>query len=195
MWRKFDFQENVDDYIFRGRRPEEEIILFLRRHWLILVFKLIPAAFFLGGLFFVGLFKNQAVAFLDWEIEIFNLGYSSLFLFFWILLFIFWIDYYLDVWIVTDQRIINIEQKGLFRRSISELELGKIQDVTSEVTGIIPTLFDYGFVFIQTAGEKERFVFQQVPSPVRVKNIIMQVQKRALLAEKRMEGEILRGKV
>lgn len=115
-------------------------------------------------------------------------------MFLWLGLFISWIDYYLDIWIVTDQRIVNIEQIGLFRREVSELEHGKIQDVTSEVKGIIPTLFKFGDIYVQTAGEKERFVFKQIVDPVRVRNIIMQLRKQATFQEKKLEGEILRGK-
>lgn len=195
MWKKFDYQTDANDYIFKGRRENEEIVLFLRRHWLTLIFKLIPAIFFLGTLLAIFFLKESLLIYFDWEIVFFNLFYVSLFMFFWILLFIIWIDYYLDVWIVTDQRIVNIEQKSLFRRSISELEMGKIQDVTAEVTGVIPTLFNYGYVYVQTAGEKERFVFQQVSCPTRVKNIIMQIQKKAILEEKKEESFILRGKL
>lgn len=195
MWKKFNYQTDANDYIFKGRRENEEIVLFLRRHWLILIFKLIPAVFFLGALLAIFFLKDNLLLYFDWEKSFFNLAYASLFMFFWILLFIIWVDYYLDVWIVTDQRIVNIEQKSLFRRSISELEMGKIQDVTAEVTGVIPTLFNYGYVYVQTAGEKERFVFQQVSGPTRVKNIIMQIQKKALLEEKKEEGAILRGKL
>lgn len=194
MKKKFNYQSDAQSYIFKDRRQNEEIILFLRRHWLILVFKLIPAVFFLAILVTIFFLKANLLVFFSLESAVFDLFLASLWMFFWSLLFILWIDYYLDVWIVTDQRVINIEQLGLFRRSISELELSKIQDVTSEVTGVIPTLFNYGFVFIQTAGEKERFLFQQVAGPVRVKNIIMQLQKEALWREKKEEGAILRGK-
>lgn len=195
MRKKNNYQPGVSNYIFKGRREDEEIVLFLRRHWLILVFKLIPAFFFLLILLVVFLLKANLLVFFNLEKEIFNLALASLGMFFWIWLFVSWIDYYLDVWIVSSQRVINIEQLGLFRRSISELELGKIQDVTSEVTGVVPTLFDYGYVYIQTAGEKERFVFQQVLGPARVKNIIMQLQKEVLLKEKKEEGALLRGKI
>jgi hypothetical protein len=114
---------------------------------------------------------------------------------FWLILFVVWIDYYLDVWIVTTKRIVNIEQVGLFNRQISELEHSKIQDVTSEVKGFLPTFFQYGYVYVQTAAEKARFTFKQIPDPVWVRNIIMQLQKYAELQSKRREGEILRGKV
>jgi len=195
VWKSFDYREDANEVSFKGKRPDETTILFLRRHWLVLIFKLFPALFFLIALLLVLFLRDFWLIMLGWEKAFFDLFFASLWMFFWILLFIIWIDYYLDVWIVTDQRIINIEQASLFRRRISELEMGKIQDVTSQVQGIIPTLFRYGYVYVQTAGEKERFVFCEVPNPAKVKNIIMQIQKRALLKEKREEGAILRGKL
>lgn len=81
-------------------------------------------------------------------------------------------DYYLDTWIVTTERIINIEQKGLFARVVSELHLNQIQDVTSETLGFLPTVLSYGDVFIQTAGTRERFNFKNIDNPEEVKKTI-----------------------
>jgi hypothetical protein len=190
-------QNKYANYIFQGKRKDEEIILLLRRYWLVLFFRFFPLFIYLIALILFNLFSSDMLAVSGIEVNenILSLAGSFLFMFFWLILFIVWIDYYLDVWIVTNKRIINIEQLGLFRREISELDHVKIQDVTSEVKGLIPTLFNYGYIYVQTAGEKERFVFKQVPDPVRVRNIIMELQQWSILQEKRKEGEILRGKL
>lgn len=113
----------------------------------------------------------------------------------WMLAFILWIDYYFDVWIVTNERIVNVEQKGLFFRSISELKLENIQDVTVEVSGIIPTFLNYGDLFIQTAAEKERFVFKHVPNPYAIKDLIMNLQKNYEKKEARDLGAAIRREI
>ncbi|MFH1171086.1 MAG: PH domain-containing protein, partial [bacterium] len=74
-----------------------------------------------------------------------------------------WVDYYLDIWILSTKRIVNIEQRGLFSRVVSELLLDKVQDVTVEVHGVIPTMLHYGDIMIQTAGESPRFHFDDIP--------------------------------
>lgn len=74
------------------------------------------------------------------------------------------IDYYLDVWVVTNERLLNIEQKGFFSRVIAEIRYYRVQDVASEVKGIISTLFNYGDVTVQTAGTQPRFTMKQVPN-------------------------------
>lgn len=81
-------------------------------------------------------------------------------------------DYYLDTWIVTNERIINIEQHGLFSRIISELHLNQVQDVTSETHGVLATFVSYGNVYIQTAGTRERFNFKGIDNPDKVKQQI-----------------------
>ena len=121
-------------------------------------------------------------------------GESLATLFIWNFFFILWLDFYLDAWIVTNERIINIEQRGFFTRKISELKLTKIQDVTSEIIGVIPTLFNYGNIYVQTAGEKERFIFYQIPNPNYVKNVIVELQEKERLSEEKELGEIIRGK-
>ena len=104
-------------------------------------------------------------------------------MFVWVYFFIGWVDYYLDAWIVTNDRIINIEQNGLFNRVISEQRLYRVQDVTAEVGGIIKTFFNFGTVFIQTAGEVGRFNFEEIPEPYLVKKIILELHEKALHQE------------
>lgn len=84
-------------------------------------------------------------------------------------------DFYLDTWIVTDHRILEIHQLGLFKRDISELRLSKIQDVTVKVEGLLPTFFNYGTVIIQTAGVIPEFKFEQIPYPQQAKDRILQL--------------------
>jgi uncharacterized membrane protein YdbT with pleckstrin-like domain len=92
----------------------------------------------------------------------------------WLVFFTSFIDYYLDFWIVTNDRIINVEQH-LFARTISELDLYKIQDITGESRGFLQTMFNYGHVFVQTAGEVGRFNFEEVPGPREVARKIMEL--------------------
>ncbi len=192
-----DYQHKFLDYKFKGKREDEEIILILRRHWLILFGRLIPFFFFLIGIIAVFVIVPAIINDLSIEISnnVFNVFMSFVILGFWVGLFVMWIDFFCDIWIVTDQRIISIEQIGLFRREISELEHGKIQDVTTEIHGVVPTLLKFGQVYIQTAGEKARFTFKQVENPVMIRTVVMALQKNAIRKQKREEGVIMRGKV
>jgi len=158
--------------IFPTQKENEKILLLLRRHWLVALFIVLRYAFFLAApvvvyAIYATWLPNSLTNITTGEISktITIMSVSLYYLFVWVFFFHAWIDYYLDVWIITDIRIVNIEQKGLFSRSISELKLFRVQDVTAEVHGLLPTLFHYGEVTIQTAGNIQFFTFKQVPHP------------------------------
>ena len=164
-----------------NKRNGEKLILFLRRHWIIIIghwlFYMFLAFIPIGLYYFINL---TYISLLEN-----TFSYAFLFLlaslyYLYIILFFYhaFIDFHLDVWIVTNKRIINIEQKGLFNREISEHEVEKIQDVTGTQKGFLPTVFSYGDVHVQTAGTKQRFFFHQVPHPDRVRNIIIKLAER-----------------
>ncbi len=67
--------------------------------------------------------------------------------------------------IITDSNITQVAQAGLFNRKVSELSMNNVEDVTAEQHGILPTLFNYGTIKIETAGEQNNFVFLFCPNP------------------------------
>ncbi len=77
---------------------------------------------------------------------------------------------------VTDKNVIQVLQKGLFARTVSQISLSNIEDVTSEQRGLIANIFNYGQVKIETAGEQANFAFSYCPSPHRVSKIILEAK-------------------
>lgn len=160
--------------------PDEKLVHFLRRHPITLV------PLILG--YFVVLLVPAAIAwYLVYErpdiladvlfFPLILLVGSLLFLFAWLILFQMFMDYYLDVWIVTTRRILNIEQTGVFNRVVSELRLFRVQDVTASVNGFLHTMLNYGEVEIQTAGGKTRFRFEEVPNPMNISKDILELSE------------------
>lgn len=95
-----------------------------------------------------------------------------------------WLDYYLDVWIITDQRIIDVEQRGLFHREISEIALDRVQNVTVEIPGFMATLLKFGNIKIRTAGQGEFTIFQ-APDFERAKDLILRYSQQQLVTNYR----------
>lgn len=62
----------------------------------------------------------------------------------------FWIGWYYSVYIVTDQRLIQISQKGFWNKSVVDIGLNQIQMVNYEVKGLEETLLGFGTINIQT---------------------------------------------
>lgn len=147
---------------------DEKIVMFLRRHWFVLFtkyfFVLVLALIPIGVYWLIqSVFANAFTGPIGYAITV--LTVSLYYLFIWISIYTTFIDYYLDVWIVTTHRIIDREQKGLFHVTVSEQSLEQIQDVSSNVEGVIPTILDYGNVLIQSAAAKNLFHFKQIPEP------------------------------
>jgi hypothetical protein len=61
-----------------------------------------------------------------------------------------WISWYFSVFIMTDQRFIQITQKGLFHRAVADLSLAQVQSVNYEVSGLQETLLGFGTIMMQT---------------------------------------------
>jgi hypothetical protein len=62
----------------------------------------------------------------------------------------YWIAWFYSVYIVTNQRLIQITQKGLFHKSVVDIGLNQIQMVNYEINGLQETLLGFGTIIIQT---------------------------------------------
>lgn len=93
----------------------------------------------------------------------------------WIAGFIVWTDYYLDVLILTNKKIVDVEQRGLFAREVSSLPLEKIQDVTVSTRGLLATFFHFGDLKIQTAGAAPEIIVRYLRNPDEIKGEIMKM--------------------
>lgn len=81
--------------------------------------------------------------------------------------------------IITNNHIVDVEQLGVFNKVVSTLRLDEIQDVSASVSGPTQTLFKFGTVIIQTAGERDNFVFDYVPNPYELEQYILDMRKKS----------------
>ena len=167
----------LDLHHLPGSDLQEKTILVYRRHLITLLPLLItaivlvalpPGAYTAINYFRPDIFAEQP------NFVLFLLGASVFFIVGWLFLYQSFIDYWLDAFILSDKRILDIDQKGLFNRTVSELRLYRIQDVTAEIKGMLHTFLDYGEITVQTAGEQERFHFKDIPHPNTVAKQILE---------------------
>lgn len=155
----------------------EKVVKVFRKHWLILfieLFLLILAG--IAPLFLFSLLRNNILFDLTVKnIYFLNFLYIIFLIILWILGNILWLNYYLDMWLLTNKRLINIEQKSLFAREISSLNLDRIQDITIEILGLINTLLKIGNVHVQTASAQKEFTIDHASNPHQVKQEIISV--------------------
>jgi uncharacterized membrane protein YdbT with pleckstrin-like domain len=162
----------------------EKVLRVVRKHWFVLLGDIFILVFFLA-IPMVLLFVLHLLPIENFIAFSGKTFYAGGFFFFawclvvWILAWNIWTDYYLDVLIITDKRIFDIDQRGLFRRTSSSFRLDRVQNVTVEMKGIIQTLLDFGTVHIETAGENEDFIATYIAQPYDIKKLINERQDAA----------------
>ena len=171
-------------------RENEKVYLTIRRHWFTLFTELLLFKLFFKGiiiatilsLFFLPFWPEWLVdiipGFANINISLFLIFFSSVILsILWAAIFVIVTDYYLDCWMVTNERTIHTELKGLFNRTLSTIQHEQIQDISIDIHGVFPVMFNYGDVHMQTAGKFREFVLKKIPNPYKVKSAIFKAQK------------------
>ncbi len=162
-------------------KKDEKIIKTFRRHWFPLFVAVLSSLFLfilpiLGVVFLGRLLPINEIAniTLTSPVVIFLLSTWSLLL--WLFFFSAWTDHYLDGWIITNKRVMDINQRGFFSRETSSFRLERIQDVTVDVHGIIATLLKFGDVHAQTAGDgsSRDFILKTAAKPYDVRQNVLE---------------------
>lgn len=148
---------NIDSIKLKDMRPGEKPIMIIKRHWIILV-KL--WLYFLGWIFATSMFYvfwNYAWAHL--LVIIFWMIYS-------IFLYIEWLNHELDLYIITNNRIIWVDQVWFLDRKVSECNLWQVQEVWNQTKWLLANLLNYWTITIQTAWNATNFTMDIAPFPI-----------------------------
>jgi len=168
------FARNPSNVRFETQESHETVLLFLRQHpivnvpWIALSVLLVLAPTIVFPLLFRAIpvplpvgYVIIATAF--WYLATFGFILTN---------FLHW---FFNIYIVTNERIIDIDFKFLLYKHFSQAELSKIQDLSFTSSGIGATLFNYGNVNVQTAGETPTLEFEIVPHPQKVVETIREI--------------------
>lgn len=169
---------------FETQDEEEEVILFLRQHpivnikWIVIAILMLtlPSVFSFFPPYTTLPANFQFVVTMGWYVFVF--GYT-------LAKFMGW---FFNIYILTDERVVDIDFQNIFFRKISTAKIDEIQDVNIQSSGSFETFFGYGSVFIQTAAEVSQFEFMYVPNPDRVGKIINQMID--LEEQEKLEGRV-----
>jgi len=154
---------------FETQHDNEEVVIFMRQHFIVNVpwvaatillilapfgilpflFRIIPGGITLPPSYYI-------VGSLFWYLVVF--GY-------FLVNFIRW---YYNIYIVTTERVIDIDFIQLLYKKFSEARLNRIEDVSYVASGFTATIFNFGTISIQTAGENTNFEFDAIPNPAAV---------------------------
>lgn len=158
----------MSELAFDGQRQGEKVKLVFRRHILTagkgLVWFVVVTAVGLIPLF---LWPGEITMFWIW------LGFLAVGLLGLLYSYTLW---YFSVFILTDQRLRQVTQKGLFKKTVTDLGLDKIESISYQVKGIRGSLLDYGTILIQTGvGD---LTISVVPHPEKVYNKLQNLTRK-----------------
>lgn len=169
---------------FETQEEGEEVVLFLRQHlvvtvpWLLMVltalvitpvFEYFPPYASLPATY-------QLVITLMWYLFVVGYGFARM------------MSWFFNIYILTDERVVDVDFTNILYRKISSAKIEEIQDVNVVSSGAFETFFNYGSVSIQTAAEVPEFEFAKVPHPDKVGTIINQLID--MEEQEKLEGRV-----
>jgi len=169
------FSQNPQGVKFQTQKPHESIILFLRAHFITNISWIIFSLFLLVLPIIVSiLFSKFALDFLSSAslnrfITVFTLFYYLMVSSYVFISFLHW---FYNVFMVTSERIVDIDYSDIVVHNIATTNLSHVQDVNYTQSGFIPTFFNYGDLFVQTAGTERNFEALSIPKPREATHII-----------------------
>lgn len=167
---------------FHGQDDKEDIILLVRKHPAVLIPKAILFLFILFSPLFLFPILNSVLG-----------GNNiALWLGFSILMFVVAITVAVDTYfkwfytvnIITDERVLDVDFNNILYHQFVDAQLERIEEVSHKPAGVFSSIFDYGDVYIQTAGAKPEIIFNSVPRPRDVHDTLSD------LLELKQEGKI-----
>lgn len=143
----------------------EKLVALIRKHWITLT---LPLAKTIVAVAVIAILSKK----------LFEFEYGKEIAFIWIIASILYavheiIIWYLDCYIITDKRIIDIDQKSIFRRIVAEVGIENIQEVVYLTNGPLETILGYGAVNVKTSSSGSMIGMEQIPNPIKVKDMIM----------------------
>ncbi len=160
--------------------PGEHVVLEARKHWFLFLLELLPYAilatipFVLPNILPISSSLAQYVTLFDYQETLPRAGLGVWLLVTWTSAWNAFTRYFLNAWVLTNKRIVNIKQRGYFNREVSSLVLSRVQDATTEVTGVLPSVLNIGNITVQTAGaEDELFQMKGIAHPERMRDVLL----------------------
>ena len=168
-----------EDYFSQDLKEDEEVVVIFRKSWGSRLFSILKVVLFFAIL----------LVFSFWLLRSLIGGIIFfLFLIFVVLYAIYiWINWYFDSVVITNQRIIKISQKGLFNKTVEEIPLDHIVNVSYEIPGFLATIFNYGALIVELDIGKE-MTLECLSGPKQTQDLITELVR---LASKKVSAEEL----
>jgi len=138
----------------------------IRRHWIV---------FALLWIYFIwAVMATLLILWIFWGVV-----WALMSIIFWLVFLVWfyvqWLNHELDLFIITNNRIIWVEQISFLNRTVSEANLWQVQEVNSQTKWFFANILDFGDVMVQTAGTASNFDIHLAPTPIQTSRKILNV--------------------
>jgi hypothetical protein len=157
----------------------EHVVKQVRKHWLLFIAGLLPYGilvlipFALPKLLVLAPPLLKYALYFDFSTPLGRVGLGVWLLLLWVGAWGSFTRYFLNTWILTNQRIVTIKQRRFFVREVSSLLLPRVQDITTNVTGVLSSLLDIGDIKVQSAGADVEFTMRGIHRPEQLRDLIL----------------------
>jgi membrane protein YdbS with pleckstrin-like domain len=159
--------------------PGEMVLVEARKHWFVFTIELLPFAALAILPFAISPMIERVPQLAPYaSFASMSEGASRAALAIWLLAvwtasWGFFTRYYLHVWVLTNLRVVEVTQHGFFSREVSSMLLARVQDVTTEVSGVLFSLLGIGNIHVQSAGAVDEFHMNGVGEPEKLRDLIL----------------------
>lgn len=154
------------DQFFKGQQQDEKFVCFFRHHWFDLLREFIYFTIFMAFIIISLKYITEIQEFLRGNREM-KIFFFAIFLgvtFYLHRFFINMIDYFTNIGIITDRRIIDHEKTLFFVDNLDSIELSQIQNIEKNENGLLPNLLEYGDIKIFLNASSTVKTFHRVPN-------------------------------
>jgi hypothetical protein len=151
----------------QNMRIGEKNLMIIKRHWIVYVMVFLYFLFWCitSVSVFVILWANA----LAWIINV------VFWLFYSVFLFIQWLNHELDMYIITNNRVIWVEQISFLNRTVSECNLSQVQEVNAKTSWFFANILNYWTLSIQTAWNKTTLKMGFSPDSIQTARKILNI--------------------
>ncbi|MFH1225671.1 MAG: PH domain-containing protein [bacterium] len=159
-------------YLTKILKEGEEPVRAIRRYFFSFLLKIIIAVLLVALPFFL---MYPLFQWGQWGLLIFG-GLLLMALIYGLRVLTVW---YFNLFIITNQRVIDVEQNGFFERTVSSAAYNRIRDTAFRTKGLWQTIFNYGTVIIEIANAQVRLEIRNIKQPKEIQEIITALSQQS----------------
>ena len=176
---------------YPGKEEGDKVVLFVRKHWVkYLVVSIVSILLFSIPVIGIIVYLLNKSEIDPMSIEIITASVGVYLLVVMALILEAFVDFYLDMFIITEDRVVFVRQNGMFNQQIDEAHLSDISEVGVDVKGFINSIVGCGDVIVHMGNDEAILTIDDVQNAEKIAREIMRLHKEHVGKKSKEQGEI-----